>query len=313
MAIQLRCSSCQKVLQVADSSAGKKARCPGCQSMIDIPSTASPANKAPAPESTRVSEPSKPAAATSQIKVACQACGNVMQAPSSAAGKAVRCPACQSVVKVPGGTAPTSPSAQNSPAMSPKPTAGSSSAPKASAKTAASVPAASPSTGNAFWDALEDVQKSAATNRVNAPSASNPYSPSLTNAGPTNSGPPLSNRAPYYIINGIFIGLWGLLMSLGGLVQIGITIYVLANLPQNVTIDYVRLTGGIVGAILGIIIGIALVFGGIQMMFRSDLSSARNAAILAAIPCFGGCVFPFGIWAAILLYARRAERDFGHE
>lgn len=102
-------------------------------------------------------------------------------------------------------------------------------------------------------------------------------------------------------------------MSLGGLTQIGLTIYLLANLPQNVTIDYVKLTGGIVGAILGAIIGVVLVLGGTQMMFRSNLSIARNAAILAAIPCFGGCVFPFGIWAAILLYARRAERDFGYE
>jgi hypothetical protein len=179
-------------------------------------------------------------------------------------------------------------------------------------KNATSVPTASSSVGNAFWDALEDVRNSEAANRPSMTPVTNPYaSPSLHQGGSATAGPPRSNRAPYYIINGVFIALWGLLMSLSGLVQIGLTVYVLANLPQNVTIDYLRLTAGIVGAILGIIIGAVMALGGIQMTFRSDLSSARNAAILAAIPCFGGCVFPFGIWAAFLLYARRAESDFG--
>src|SRR5262245_11520490 len=36
MAIVLRCK-CGKALRLSDTSAGKKARCPGCQSILNIP------------------------------------------------------------------------------------------------------------------------------------------------------------------------------------------------------------------------------------------------------------------------------------
>jgi len=301
MAIQLRCSSCQKVLQVADSSAGKKARCPGCQSMIDIPAASSPAASSPAASPTPIAkpkqaaEPVKTAASSSTIKVTCASCGKVLQAPSSAAGKGLRCPGCQSVVKIPGG------------------------APKASAPPASAPPApvaASSTSGNALWDALGDIPSTAPTSSGWETPATNPYASPASyghSGSRRSSGGTSSNRTPYYIINGIIIALWGALLGVGSLIRIVSTIYVLLNLPPNVQINYPVLVGGIIGTIIGITVAAIQVIGGIQMATRSNLSSARNAAVIAAIPCFGGCVFPFGIWATVLTYSKQSKRDFGHD
>ncbi len=71
-----------------------------------------------------------------------------------------------------------------------------------------------------------------------------------------------------------------------------------------------RVIGLIVGALIALVAGIVMLFGAIAMMRRSSLNSARTAAICAAIPCFGGCVFPVGIWAAVLLFTGSFKRDF---
>ena len=320
MAIQLQCSSCQKVLQVADSAAGKKARCPGCQSMIDIPAASSPAASSPAAsvapvaKPKQVAEPVKTTASSSSIKVTCPSCGKVLQAPNSAAGKGVRCPGCQSVVKIPQGSVNASSSPSSVPVARPKSVAPSPAAAKASAPSSPAAP--SPSSGNALWDALGDIPNTAPTSSGWETPATNPYAnpASYGHSGSRrSSGGTSSNRTPYYIINGIIIALWGALLGVGSLIRIVSTILVLLNLPQNVQINYPVLIGGIIGTILGIIVAAIQVIGGIQMATRSNLSSARNAAVIAAIPCFGGCVFPFGIWATVLSYSKQSERDFGHD
>lgn len=324
MAIQLRCSSCQKVLQVADSAAGKKARCPGCQSIIDIPAASSPpASATPVAKPKQVAEPVKTAASSSSIKVTCQSCGKVLQAPSSAAGKGVRCPGCQSVVKIPGGASNASPSPSSGPVAKPKPVVPSPAAPKASAPKAAAPPTpavASSTAGNALWDALGDIPSTAPTSSGWETPAKNPYASPASHGysgSRRSSGGSSSNRTPYYIINGVIIALWGALFGVFWLLDVAIRIVALillpSNLPQNVEINYPVLFGGIFYTILGIIASAIQLIGGIQMATRSNLSSARNAAVIAAIPCFGGLAFPFGIWAAVLTFSKQSERDFGQQ
>lgn len=87
--------------------------------------------------------------------------------------------------------------------------------------------------------------------------------------------------------------------------------YVLATrempLPQGAM---PRVVGFVVGAFLALIVGIVMAIGAFNMVRRTGLSSARTAAIMAIIPCFGGCVFPIGIWATVLLFTGSVKKDF---
>ena len=47
MPIEFRCTQCQKLLRTADETAGKKARCPDCGAIVDIPSQPASAEGAP--------------------------------------------------------------------------------------------------------------------------------------------------------------------------------------------------------------------------------------------------------------------------
>jgi phage FluMu protein Com len=336
MAIQIQCHSCQKVLQVADSAAGKKARCPGCQGLIDVPSAESAVAKAsPIAKPSQSSEPVKPAANPSQIKVICQSCDKVLQVPVSAAGKAVRCPGCQNAVSVPsmlsskspagtsGSVSAVTPAKPSSPRPSETPRAPSRptqtpavhapavqsdffSAP--TANPVAPTAATSQGSGNALWDALGDVQSSQAAGGGWAAPAANPYASYSSSYSGSSSN---MNRTPFYIITGVFISLWGLLIVIGSVIRIAATIYAFANLPPNMTIDYTRLTGLVIGMILGFILGIIQLVGGISIATRNSLATAKTTSIIASIPCFGGLAFPFGIWAAVLVFSKKAKREFG--
>lgn len=336
MAIQIQCHSCQKVLQVADSAAGKKARCPGCQSLIDVPSGENAVAKAsPVTKSSQSSETVKPAANPSQIKVICQSCDKVLQVPVSAAGKAVRCPGCQNAVSVPAMLSPKSssgasgsisavtPAKPSTPRPSETPRAPSRPVQTPAVQTPAVqsdffsapttnpvVPAATPNqgSGNALWDALGDAQSSQATGGGWAAPAANPYASYSSSYSGSSSN---MNRTPFYIITGVFISLWGLLLVTVSVVRIGATIFTFVNLPPNVTIDYARFTGFVIGMILGFILGIIQVVGGISIATRNSLATAKTTSIIASIPCFGGLAFPFGIWAAVLVFSKKAKREFG--
>lgn len=50
MPISLSCPGCKKTLKVADNLAGKRAKCPGCQTPITIPSLAAPQPAPPSPK-----------------------------------------------------------------------------------------------------------------------------------------------------------------------------------------------------------------------------------------------------------------------
>jgi phage FluMu protein Com len=49
MPIEFRCESCSKLLRTPDESAGKKAKCPQCGTIVDVPNEGGPATEAPAP------------------------------------------------------------------------------------------------------------------------------------------------------------------------------------------------------------------------------------------------------------------------
>jgi len=312
MPIALRCHRCEKAMQVADSAAGKKARCPGCQALLDIPEGV---HHRPAAASSGVtavgsiSSESKPSSVP--IQVICSTCGKELLAPALAAGKAVRCPGCRAAVKVPA-TVPSTAGAAGRAASAQGPA----SRPAArmvpvSTRAATAAPTdAVPSAENAMWDALADAQRSSPAGGAWSGAAGNSY----TQMGYGDSGfsyAKKANRTPFYIINGVFISLWGLLLVGGSVLRLVLVIIALSNLPPNVTVDYARLSGLIVGLIFALILGAIQLLGGVLMAMRSNLGLARTTSIVAAIPCFGGLVFPFGIWAAILVFSPKAKSDFG--
>ena len=46
MSIEFRCSGCSKLLRTPDEAAGKKAKCPDCGTILDVPA-ATPPGRAP--------------------------------------------------------------------------------------------------------------------------------------------------------------------------------------------------------------------------------------------------------------------------
>ena len=89
----------------------------------------------------------------------------------------------------------------------------------------------------------------------------------------------------------------------------------LSNLEPNASIDYSKMTPVFVKSgirfVIGLILAIASLQGGYKIFHQTDLRTARQVAILFAIPCCGTCLFPVGIWACVLLYGKNAKRDFG--
>lgn len=143
-----------------------------------------------------------------------------------------------------------------------------------------------------------------------------PYAVSTSStSGGVSRGSSRASRETQYKIIGVFMMIWAGFITLGCIVRpiaIGVS---LANLPQNVVIDNSKLAILIGGTAVGIVIALAVAFvlfrGGSAFFNQSDLSAAKSGAILTAIPCFGSCLFPIGIWACVLIFKDRAKRDFG--
>lgn len=138
MAIRLQCSACNKTLQVADTAAGKKARCPSCQTLNDVPAASNPPSTgsvAPAPKPTAgVPKPATPSAAAKSssgaanasgnpetMLVACSNCGKASRVMKSSAGKTVQCPHCKGKITVPGGKPAAKPPVPTAKPVAPAP------------------------------------------------------------------------------------------------------------------------------------------------------------------------------------------------
>ena len=96
--IQFVCGSCQKTLRVPAANAGKKGKCPHCNTVMTIPTT-SPATNQPAAAKWKGTP--KPAVSTDPIQFTCPGCRKSVRVNASAAGKQGQCPHCQTVVKIP--------------------------------------------------------------------------------------------------------------------------------------------------------------------------------------------------------------------
>jgi hypothetical protein len=89
MAIVFQCE-CGKQLRTGEEYAGRRIKCPGCQSIQIVP--ASTAGRPAAPD---------PRPSSGLVRFTCD-CGKVMQAQSEYAGKRTKCPACGETVLIPG-------------------------------------------------------------------------------------------------------------------------------------------------------------------------------------------------------------------
>ena len=85
MAIKVTCQSCGKNLQVADSMAGKKGKCPQCKSVLIVPAQeeqAAPVPKKPPAAPKPAAAPKPPAAPKAEPESAdvseCPNCGKEM-------------------------------------------------------------------------------------------------------------------------------------------------------------------------------------------------------------------------------------------
>jgi len=92
--MEYRCS-CGKRLRLPDNAAGKKARCPACGRVFELPA----GGAAGAPARAAVPDGVAPAGG-GRIVVTCR-CGRRLSAPASAAGRQARCPACGEILSIP--------------------------------------------------------------------------------------------------------------------------------------------------------------------------------------------------------------------
>ena len=295
MTLRIQCPSCQAALQIPDSARGKQVRCSKCQTTLKVPENAAPS----APQA--AASPTQPSAGPGSLQVKCPGCQSKLSLQASMAGKVVRCSKCQTQLKVPAGGA-SAPTPQ---------------------------PPASFGGGDLFADLPMGPTTSplANTGGGGMPAAPRPYSPPPANpyaspARPAKQGAggrsrgggsslPSGRSSAIYIIPAVFMMLWSGLIILVGAFQICLIVFLLSTGKVDFQqVDMARFVGEQVGRLIAIGLQVAVFFGSISMIRRSDLSAARTAAIITTIPCFGCLAFPFGIWATVLLFSDEAKRDF---
>jgi len=298
MATVIQCPTCQKKMQVQDNALGKKVRCPGCQGVFEatreeFPAPVSIPKKEPAPQ-VSVERQRTVSAPVSSLDITCPACGKRLQVPSSAAGKQARCSGCKSLVAIPSAAAVVS-----SPKKSP--------------------PSGGFAGGGGLEQGMWDLPATQAFGSANPSGAqwSQPMGSPYASPGPGAYGGyaaaprAAGQRSPaLYIIPAVFMLLWGFLLLGVSSLRVVLSILAVVNLPPNAVIDYPKFIGFIVGLMIAFLVSIVIIAGSLTMMLRKNLSLSRSAAITAAIPCFGGLAFPFGIWAWVLLYSGPAKKDF---
>lgn len=94
MQVTVSCPTCARSLKVAETSLGKKGKCPGCQTVFVMEAT-SPTQSAP-PSLAPVSTP----APVSKISVQCS-CGANLKVAETLQGKKIQCPKCRQALAIP--------------------------------------------------------------------------------------------------------------------------------------------------------------------------------------------------------------------
>ncbi|MCM2371274.1 zinc finger domain-containing protein [Aporhodopirellula aestuarii] len=298
MSLQIKCPGCQSTLQIPDTARGKQVRCSSCQKVLKVPEGAAPSRPA--------SSPTAPApASTGTLQIRCPGCQATLKLRAAMAGKVVKCSQCQTQLKVPGGAATGQPAARPS--------------------TPAPQPAPGGFGNDDIFGNLPSVPSPTAGGQPRAfagspapkhsPAPMNPYRVQAPGGGARPHGGSSglrSGRASWlYTVPGVFMAVWAVLVIAVGIFQFGVIGYLVFSGQLNMQqVDMGRFAGQSAGRFLAIALQVAVVAGSIGMIQRSNLKSARTAAVISAIPCFGCLVFPIGIWACVLLFSDKAERDF---
>lgn len=285
------CPKCDQLFEGKEEMRGRKGRCHACGEVFSI--------------ELRTPETSALEAPTSQ--------GNLTGTRPAASRPTARKPiASKPIASKPKTLKPRIPS----PAPVPRPTQRQSRPPQATRAPQAMPPFDAPTsppfdTSSAGpWIELGDMSGAAAP-----PYASHNYAnfaPQPTSfAAPRPSG----RRAPaVYVVPGIF-------MLLVGLATLLLLIYQSVQLAQQWGQLQARfkdpaITAFVVGAIVAIAVGflqaLLQILGGIAMIRRAGLQSARVGAIFSCLPCIFcvGLNLPIGIWATLVCYTGRPDKDF---
>ena len=217
------------------------------------------------------------------------------------AGKVIRCTKCQTQIRVPG----SQPAAPTNDVFDDLPTSGPADDPFGDLSPVASQNAG-PAGGSFVGSSATFTPPSTAANPYATPAST---SQQTYHAG---SGSLPSGRSPaLYLIPGIIIVLWASLIILVGLVGAGFTIFMLANGQLEIGPNQqARFAGEVTGRVLAILAQVVALTGGIAMIRRRNLGTAKGAAVISAIPCFGCLIFPIGIWACVLVFSHQAQQDF---
>jgi hypothetical protein len=112
------------------------------------------------------------------------------------------------------------------------------------------------------------------------------------------------------IYSGLMLGL----TLLSGIGWIWVTICVASGSPvpfgQQPPDMTIYIFTNIISDLISILVNFVILRGAWCMVSGYDYTSARNGAILAAIPCCGFLCFPFGIWAFIMLSMESVKDAF---
>ncbi|MFG0288808.1 MAG: hypothetical protein ACF8CQ_11555, partial [Rhodopirellula sp. JB044] len=309
MGLKLKCPGCQSTLQVADSARGKQVKCSSCQTVLRVPA-GTPNTQTAKPPAPKTPTPNSTAPATGSLQLRCPSCQTPLKVPSSFAGKVVRCSKCQTQLKVPGGRTPAASSPPATPAGYTPPS-------QPSDDPFANLPTPGAPAGGGFGGG--GLGPSVPQRPLRSPNPVNPYSaPSPATPRPypggnsSGSGRLRSGRSVYlYNVPAILMICWAVLVICAGLFQIGSVINLFVSGEVNIQqVDMARLVGRLAGQFLAVALQVAVVAGGIAMIRRTGLGSAKTAAVITTIPCFGCLIFPIGIWACVLLFSNEAEKDF---
>jgi hypothetical protein len=141
----------------------------------------------------------------------------------------------------------------------------------------------------------------------------NPYAPPQTPAA--DDEPPLSSIEVKARLRRPALGLlasaiWGIGVAL----FLGTTVALekIHRLPRFTEQDQSEVATYACMLLAFILVAVTIARGALAMLNASDLFAARNAAILAVLPCGGAWIIglPFGIWALLVLRDPRVRYEF---
>ena len=337
MPIEFHCPSCNRLLKTPDATAGKKGKCPHCQSVMHIPNASTahnwppdasqPAATPPAAASSPVAPapaaPQQPAA-TGPIEFHCQSCQRYLKTPPQTAGKQGKCPHCGVVMNIPLESTARQQAQPSSSGLTPLGDSGgltpmgdsSGLTPMGPAAGGANdplddLPALTPmggQTGNPLGGG------SSGSTLSSAPMSSNPY------ASPTPTAKPIGRSRAKSKVMGPAIGMivYGCLALIGGIIGIVNQLINGPGLPaaQNQAEAAGQQIGYVVGFFLGGICVLAIfgfiIAGAIRMLNLKNYGLAMTACILSLLPCSLCCIIglPFGIWGLVVLNDEHVKRAF---